>query len=54
VVEALRVLLDHMQATDKRLDKMCGALKRVNKDFCDEKPDALKAEDLAVMQESGQ
>jgi len=53
VVEALRVLLDHMQATDKRLDKMCGALKRVNKDFCDEKPDALKAEDLAVMQESG-
>jgi serine O-acetyltransferase len=54
VVEALRVLLDHMQATDKRLDKMCGALQRVNKDFCDEKPDALKAEDLAVMQESGQ
>ena len=52
VVEALRVLLDHMQATDKRLDKMCGALKRVNKDFCDERPDELKAEDLVVMQES--
>ncbi|PTQ90843.1 serine O-acetyltransferase [Agitococcus lubricus] len=52
VVEALRVLLDHMQATDKRLDKMCGALKRVNKDFCDEKPDALKPESLSVMQES--
>ncbi|HQV23827.1 MAG TPA: serine O-acetyltransferase, partial [Agitococcus sp.] len=54
VVEALRVLLDHMQATDKRLDKMCGALKRVNKDFCDERPEELKAEDLAVMQENGQ
>lgn len=54
VVEALRVLLDHMQATDKRLDKMCGALKRVNVDFCDEKPEALKPEELAVMQESGQ
>ncbi|MEN9430036.1 MAG: serine O-acetyltransferase [Pseudomonadota bacterium] len=52
VVEALRVLLDHMQATDKRLDKMCGALKRVNKDFCDERPEELKAEDLVVMQES--
>ena len=52
VAQAIQVLLDHMQATDKRLDKMCGALKRVNKDFCDERPDALKAEDLVVMQES--
>jgi hypothetical protein len=31
---------------------MCGALKRVNKDFCDERPEELKAEDLVVMQES--
>jgi len=46
VVEALRVLLDHMQATDKRLDLMCSALKRVNVDFCDQKPEKLDTEEL--------
>ncbi len=46
VVEALRILLDHMQAQDKRLDKMCAALQRVNGDFCDEKPEQIDAERL--------
>lgn len=52
VVEALRALLDHMQATDKRLDTMCSTLKRLNSDFCDQRPDDLKVEDLTVIQDS--
>jgi serine O-acetyltransferase len=51
VVEAIRNLLDHMQAADKRMDGMCQALRRMGSDFCDQKPEALKAEDFAVVQE---
>ena len=46
VVEALRILLDHMQGQDKRLDRMCAALQRVSGDFCDEKPEQIDAERL--------
>lgn len=50
VVEAIRGLLDHMQAADKRMDGMCQALRRMGSDFCDQKPEALRAEDFPVVQ----
>lgn len=50
VVEAIRGLLDHMQAADKRMDGMCGALRKLGSDFCDQRPDSLKAEDFPVVQ----
>ncbi len=50
VVEALRHLLDHMQQADARMDRMCEAFSRLSPGFCDQKPEALKAEDLAALQ----
>ncbi|MDQ8037734.1 MAG: serine O-acetyltransferase [Pedobacter sp.] len=51
VVEAIRHLLDHMQQSDARMDRMCESLSRINPGFCDQKPDALKAEDIAALQD---
>lgn len=51
VVTALRQLLDHLQASDKRMDAMCEALRRLGSDFCDQRPDVLRAEDLEALQE---
>ena len=50
VVEAIRSLLDHMQATDRRMDGMCAALKLMGSDFCDQRPSELKPEDFLVVQ----
>lgn len=51
VVEAIRQLLDHMQKADARMDRMCEALGRMSPGFCDQKPEELKAEDLAALQD---
>jgi len=51
VVTAIRQLLDHLQASDKRMDSMCEALRRLGSDFCDQRPEALRAEDLEALQE---
>ncbi|MES2918395.1 MAG: serine O-acetyltransferase [Pseudomonadota bacterium] len=51
VVEALRHLLDHMRKADVRMDRMCEALGKINPGFCDQKPEALRPEDLEALQE---
>jgi serine O-acetyltransferase len=51
VLQAIRTLLDHMQAADKRMDGMCQALRLMGSDFCDQRPKPLKAEDFLVVQE---
>lgn len=51
VVIAIRSLLDHMQATDKRMDGMCQALQGLCRDFNDEIPPALNSEDFAVVRD---
>lgn len=51
VAHAIRTLLDHMQASDRRMDAMCGALKALGSDFCDQQVPALKAEDFEGVQE---
>ncbi len=54
VTEALRHLLDHMQQADVRMDRICESLGRLSPGFCDKKPDELKAEDLAALQNGEQ
>lgn len=49
IVEAMRDLLDHLQANDERMDKFCHALKDAGINVCDQKPDAIRAETLATV-----
>lgn len=51
VAHAIRSLLDHMQAADRRMDAMCSALRSLGSDFCDQRAPALKAEDFVGVQE---
>lgn len=50
VLEAMRHLLDHLQAADRRMDTMCRALKTLNTDFCDERPDDIEQEVVGFVQ----
>ena len=50
VLEAMRDLLDHMQAADARMDRFCQSLKEAGINVCDQRPDALRAETLATVQ----
>ncbi len=51
VAEAFRVLLNHMQSTDKRIDKMCESVCQLNPKFCDEKNQPLNEDDLSIIQD---
>lgn len=51
VAEAFRVLLNHMQSTDKRIDKMCESVCQMNPKFCDEKNQPLTSDDLSIIQD---
>ncbi len=50
VADAFRVLLNHMQSTDKRIDKMCECVCQLNPKFCDEKNQPLNETDLSIIQ----
>ena len=50
VADAFRVLLNHMQSTDKRIDKMCESVCQLNPKFCDEKIQPLNETDLSIIQ----
>lgn len=50
VADAFRVLLNHMQSTDKRIDKMCESVCQLNPKFCDEKNQPLNETDLSIIQ----
>ncbi len=50
VLEAMRDLLDHLQASDARMDKFCKTLQEAGINVCDQKPEALRAETLATVQ----
>lgn len=49
VLDAMRDLLDHLQASERRMDMFCKALKEAGIDVCDQKPDALLATTLATV-----
>ena len=51
VVQAIQHLLDHMQQSDTRMDRMCESLSRLSPGFCDQKPDELNVEDLEGLQQ---
>jgi serine O-acetyltransferase len=51
VAEAFRILLNHMQSTDKRIDKMCESVCQLNPKFCDEKNKPLNEGDLSIIQD---
>lgn len=51
VAEAFRVLLNHMQSTDKRIDKMCETVCQMNPKFSDEKNQPLTSDDLGIIQD---
>ncbi len=51
VLVAIRALLDHMQATDRRMNGMCKALHELTSSFKDAETPALKAEDFGVIVE---
>ncbi|MFZ5755289.1 MAG: serine O-acetyltransferase [Pseudomonadota bacterium] len=42
VARAIHGLIDHIHATDQRVDGMCDALRRLGSDYCDRKPPELK------------
>ena len=42
VARAIHGLIDHLHATDQRLDGMCEALRTLGSDYCDRKPPELK------------
>lgn len=49
ILDAIRVLLDHMQRSDKRVDEVARALCELHPDFCDKKVKPLCAEDIPVV-----
>ena len=51
VVTAIRQLLDHLHASDKRMDSMSEALHRLCSNFSDPRPEALRAEDIQALQD---
>lgn len=51
VIAAMRDLLDHMQKAEARMDRFCADLKRAGIDVCSERPEALRAETLATVQQ---
>jgi serine O-acetyltransferase len=50
VAEAVSILLDHMQATDRRIDAMTSTLCALNPAFCDQKNRPFSAEAWAILQ----
>ncbi|MFP5439950.1 MAG: serine O-acetyltransferase [Gammaproteobacteria bacterium] len=48
VARAIHGLIDHVHATEKRVDGMCEALRKLGSDYCDQKPPALKDDLLDV------
>ncbi|MEC7118750.1 MAG: serine O-acetyltransferase [Pseudomonadota bacterium] len=52
VTEAFQVLLDHMQATDRRIDAIGSTLCKLNPAFCDQKNEPLSADSLSIIEQS--
>ncbi|OUS24863.1 serine O-acetyltransferase [Gammaproteobacteria bacterium 45_16_T64] len=46
IVQSINAMLDHMHAVDAKVDGMCGALRALGSDFCDQKLPELEAEHL--------
>ncbi|XID75849.1 serine O-acetyltransferase [Alkanindiges sp. WGS2144] len=53
MMDAFRILLDHMQKTDQRLEDICNSLTQIDPDFCmkSQEPLPLSEEDQAVIEE---
>lgn len=51
VLAAMRDLLDHMQAAEARMDRMCADLREAGIEVCNKRADAIRAETLATVQE---
>jgi serine O-acetyltransferase len=51
VLDAFRVLLDHMQKTDQHLADICKSMKQINPKFCAEIDNSLSQNDQAIIEE---
>lgn len=51
---AIKALLDHVNAQDQRMERMCGALQKIDKTFKSLDIPELKEEDFAPIEESDQ
>ena len=51
VLAAMRDMLDHMQASEARMDRICGDLHKAGIEVCSERPEAIRAETLATVHE---
>lgn len=51
VMDAFRVLLDHMQKTDKKLQDMCHSMKEINPAFTSPVNNSLSKDDQAIIEE---
>lgn len=48
VAQSIFAILDHMHAVDAKIEGMCGALKKMGSDYCDEELPELKCEGLEM------
>jgi serine O-acetyltransferase len=44
MVHSINVMLDHLNAVDEKLNGMCGALKELGSDYCNQQLPELNAE----------
>lgn len=51
VMDGFRILLDHMQKTDQRLQDICTSLSQVNPEFCVQRQKPLSKDDQAIIEE---
>lgn len=52
IARSIHSLLDHMHAMDNKINGMCGALKGLGSDFCDQELPKLKTEDFEAVDET--
>lgn len=48
ISKSIFAILDHMHAVDTKIEGMCGALKKLGSDYCDEELPELKCEELEL------
>lgn len=52
IARSIYSLLDHIHAMDNKINGMCGALKELGSDFCDQELPKLKSEDFEAVDEN--
>lgn len=52
ISKSIFAILDHMHAVDTKIEGMCGALKKMGSDYCDQELPELKCEELELDEQS--